>query len=103
MAEPRPLPIACSLGAADLAVRRSEIGALGRDGLLRAAIDGPRAVLVFRVEVRGRVEAVAAAEAECCAFLAMSVHEAGAGEIELRIEGPPDAEPVVRELAAAFG
>lgn len=100
----RALPMACTLTAGDLATRLAEIGALGRDGLLRAEVDGPRAVLVFRAGVRERVEAVAATEAECCAVLAIDVRGGGdGGEVELHIAGPPEAEPVVRELVASFG
>ncbi len=96
-------PIACSLGARDLSVRLAEIAAVGRDGLLGADVSERVAVLRFRPEVRGRLEAVVAAEAECCAFLAMSLRDAGDAGLELRIEAPAGGEAVLRELAAAFG
>jgi hypothetical protein len=98
------LPIACSLTAAELPERLAEIGAIGREGLLGADIDGAVALLRFRGggDTRARLERIVAAEAQCCAFLAMGLRD-DRDAIELRIEAPPGAEPVVRELVAAFG
>ena len=63
-----------------------------RDGTLR-----------FRATpgIRRRLAAIVAAEAECCAFLSLSLHEAN-GELLLEVSAPPDAEPVAAELARAF-
>ena len=99
---PTDLPIACSLGAADLAARLAEIRAVGEEGLVRADVDGRRALLVFRAGVRTRVEAIVAAEAECCAFLDMSLRDAGDGALELSIATPPGGEVVLHELVGAF-
>jgi hypothetical protein len=95
-------PIACSLGAGELSARLVEIAEVGRAGLLAALVREREAVLQFAPHVRGRLEAVVAAEAACCAFLAMSLREAG-GAVELRIEAPEGAEAVLRDLAGAFG
>jgi len=98
---PRELPIACSLSASDLSRRVEEIAALGRDGLLDAEASDTSAVLRFRPGVRARLEAVVAAEAECCPFLTLDVRELS-GALELRISAPAGAQPVVRDLVAAF-
>jgi hypothetical protein len=97
----RELPIACSLGAADLERRMAEIRAVGRDALLGTGPDGS---LRFRASegIRGRLEAIVAAEAECCAFLSLDLRDAGGGELRLTISAPPEAEPVAAELASAF-
>jgi hypothetical protein len=95
-------PIACSLAAGELSARLAQIAAVGRDGLLDADVSQRVAVLRFRADVRARLEAVVAAEAECCAFLAMSLRDGGEA-VELRIEAPEGAEAVLRDLAATFG
>lgn len=101
---PTELPIACSLTAAELPARLAEIGAIGRASLLGAEVSPSTAVLSFRGggDTRARLEAIVAAEADCCAFLAMSLRDTGAGAIELRIAAPPGGEPVMHELVAAF-
>jgi hypothetical protein len=98
------LPIACSLSAIELPARRERIAALGRDALRRAHVSAAHADLHFSDEpgVRERVLAFAAAESECCAFLAMRV-DAGADAVVLSIDAPDGAEPVLRELIDAFG
>jgi hypothetical protein len=60
-------------------------------------------VLSFRpdAEIRARVEAIAAAESECCAFLDFRV-EYGAVATVLTISAPNGGAEVVHELAAAF-
>lgn len=97
---PQP-PIACSLSSTELPRRLDEMSAIGRAGLLAAEIDGGRAVLRFRAEARGRLAAVVAAEAECCAFLRMELSEES-GAIRLTMDAPAGAEPVLSDLVAAF-
>ncbi len=100
---PADLPIACSLSAAELPARLATMTALGRDALLdvRMCDAGARLRFARNAEVRGRVDAVVAAESRCCAFLAMTVTE-DAGAIALEIEAPDGAEPVLRDLVDAF-
>jgi hypothetical protein len=98
----RPLPIACSLGSAELAERLAAMRAVGAEGWLGSSITGRAAVVTFRASVRARVGEIVAAEAECCAFLEMSLQDAAAGEVELTIVAPPGAEPVLRELVDAL-
>lgn len=96
----KPPPIACTLGSADLQARLSELRALGADGLVSLSEETGRAVLRFRPEARihRRVEAVAAAEAECCAFLDLRLeHDAEA--TVLTITAPNGGAEVVHELA----
>ena len=99
----RPLPIACSLGATDLAARGAELRALGGDGLVSVSEAPGRAVLTFRpdAEIRERVDAIVAAESECCAFLDFRV-EHGTEATVLTISAPNGGAEVVNGLAAAF-
>jgi hypothetical protein len=99
----RQLPIACSLSAADLQDRVAQIRALGRDALVGTSERDGAVVLRFRPdpEIRERVEAIVAAESECCAFLGFRLeHEAGA--TVLTISAPNGGAEVAHELAAAF-
>ena len=99
----RPLPIACSLSAEDLAVRGAELRALGGDGLVDATEEPGGAVLRFRPDpsVRERVEAVVAAESECCAFLDFEL-EHGEDATVLTISSPNGGAEMVHELAAVL-
>jgi hypothetical protein len=98
------LPIACSLTAAEMPARLAEMAAVGTASLLGVETGDGRATLRFRgdAETRARLEAVVAAEAECCAFLAMTLGNEGEA-IVLTIEAPTGAEPVMGELVRAFG
>ena len=93
-------PIACTLSAAALSARLAEMNRLGRDALL--SVDGA-GTLRFRAdtETRARLEAIVAAEAECCPFLDMDVREED-GALVLEIRAPQEAEPVVADLVSAF-
>jgi hypothetical protein len=99
----RPLPIACTLTPTDLRARGEELRALGGDGLLGTSEEDRRAVLRFRPDpsVRERVEAVVAAESECCAFLDFGV-EHGDDATVLTISAPNGGAEMVHELAAAL-
>jgi len=65
-------PIACTLDPERMARRAEEIRALCRDGLIGVT-------LRFRPdpEIRARVDAIVAAESECCSFMDF---ELGAGD-----------------------
>jgi hypothetical protein len=99
----QPLPIACTLSAADLEVRLAELRALGSDALRDVSEQAGRAVLRFRSgpDVARRVDAAVAAESECCAFLDFHV-EHGAEATVLTVEAPDGAAEIVHELAEAF-
>jgi hypothetical protein len=100
----QPLPIACTLSSSDLASRIEELRALGGDGLLSVTESSGRAELRFRPDpdIRRRVEAAAAAEAQCCAFLAFRVESRDDATV-LTITAPDGAEAAVGQLVAAFG
>jgi phosphotransferase system HPr-like phosphotransfer protein len=97
------LPIACTLGAGDFETRQAELSALGRRSLI--SIEHPAGspvVLAFRRDAatKAELERIAAAEAECCGFLKLTIT---AGEsLELTIEGPDDAGAVIEDLVGAF-
>jgi hypothetical protein len=99
----RELPIACSLSAGDLNDRLAEIADLGRDALLEAELAGLRAELRFARDpgIPQRLARIVAAESECCAFLSMAVRPEP-DAVVLTIAAPEGAEPVVRDLVAAF-
>jgi hypothetical protein len=86
-----------------LPVRLAEMAALGGAALVDACQDAAHAELRFAAApgVHRRVEAIVAAESQCCAFLTMRV----TGEpdtIVLTIDAPEGAEPVLQELLDAF-
>jgi MerR family transcriptional regulator, copper efflux regulator len=93
-------PIACSLSATDLSARLAEMKRLGGDALLSADGEG---TLRFRGDMatRARLEAIVAAEADCCPFLDMHLREE-AGALVLEIRAAQEAAPVVAELVSAF-
>jgi hypothetical protein len=100
---PAELPIACSLNASELPARLDEMAALGRAVLIDARTEPTRAQLRFAagIGVRARVEAIVAAESECCAFLDMRVSDEP-DSVVLTIDAPEDAELVLAELVDAF-
>ena len=97
------LPIVCTLSAAALPLRLAQMADLGRAALLDVDHDERRAQLRFaRGEgVRERVQAIAAAESQCCAFLTMHVGE-NTEDVVLVIEAPHGAELVLADLVDAF-
>jgi hypothetical protein len=99
---PTELPIACTLSAAEMPGRLEEISALG-DRLLSRDNDGRRVILSFRRDgdTRGRLEALVAAEARCCAFLELTLSEDDEA-ISLTILAPEGAEEALGEFAGAF-
>jgi hypothetical protein len=90
------LPLACTLGADALSRRESEIRRLFEDALVESRLDGGRLALRFQGDATDRVEALAAAERECCAFLGISV---GPGP-EMVIEAPEGAETTLEGFAS---
>jgi hypothetical protein len=98
---PSELPIACSLSAAESPQRLAEMSAIGHSSLLRAEIDGARAVLAFRAGAAEQLARIVTAEAECCAFLNMELDDMP-DAVRLTIEAPTGAEPVLQDLVAAF-
>ena len=98
---PSELPIACSLSAAELPQRLAEMSDIGRASLVAAETDASRAVLTFRPAAVEQLAVIVAAEAECCSFLKMKLDD-GPDAVQLTIEAPAGAEPVLQDLVAAF-
>jgi hypothetical protein len=96
-------PIACTLDASDRPQRDRDIRGLGRDALLSLDRGAQTAILRFRPEpgVRRRVEAIAAAEGDCCAFFDFDLAETSEA-ITLTIAAPDGGEPIMNELASMF-
>lgn len=96
-------PIACSLRTDELARRLEEIESVGAESLLSQRLDGEAQVLRFQADARTRrrLEAIVAAEAECCPFLELDLKEEGE-QLVLTIAAPPETAPVAAELAGAF-
>jgi hypothetical protein len=96
-------PIACTLDASERPQRERDIRGLGRDALLSVDRGALIATLRFRPEpgVRERVEAIAAAEGDCCGFLSFEVADAHEA-ITLTIVAPEGGEPMLEELASMF-
>lgn len=96
-------PVACSLDASGLERRLAAIGEVGARSLVSHAVDGDSHLLRFQAgsATRRRLEEIAAAEAECCPFLDLSLSEEG-DELVLSISAPEEALAVAAQLAEAF-
>lgn len=96
-------PIACTLDADERLEREREIGSLGSEGLLTVERSERSATLRFRPDpgIRDRVEALAAAEGRCCAFLDFDVTVERDATV-LTIDAPEGGEPIMQELVSAF-
>jgi hypothetical protein len=97
------LPIVCSLDASGLEERLAAIAEVGADALRGRSLEGGGHHLRFRSDprTRRRLEEVIAAEAECCAFLDLSLREAGE-ELILSIAAPEAGQSTADALAGAF-
>ncbi len=100
---PAELPIACSLSATELPERLAEMAALGDSALVDTRTEPTHAELRFAAGdgVRERVDAIVAAESQCCSFLTMRATEEP-DLVVLTIDGPEGAEIVISEMVAAF-
>jgi MerR family copper efflux transcriptional regulator len=95
---PSPLPLACTLTAGEQRSRRAWIDDLSQRLVARTQTpDG--AVLRFRADAdtERQLEALVAAEARCCPFLAFGV-TANGDALELRVRGPAEARPIIDDL-----
>ena len=100
---PTDRPIACALSATEYPRRLAEMRALGAAALIDADTGPTRAMLRFAAGAgaRDRVEAVVAAESECCSFLDMSVTDEP-DMVALTINAPAEAALVLEEIVGAF-
>lgn len=92
-------PIACTLSPDQYRNRTADLAALaGRALRSREPIAGGERLTFARSdEIERELEAVVAAEASCCAFLAFDI-ERHDDRLVLDISGPQDARPVIAEL-----
>ena len=95
----RELPLACSLDASGLAERQERWRAIGERALRDRSRAGDAARLTFAgsAGVEEELRELVRLEAECCAFLDMSLVADG-DEVVLTIAGPPDAAPIVESF-----
>jgi len=97
-------PVACALGAGDMAWRAARWEALAGRSLVRAAGTERGLRLVFRADpgVAGELGDLVALERDCCAFAVWLVHEHDA-EIALDVTGDsPDAVAAIKSLFPAL-
>ena len=97
---PTEVPIACTLGGSDRRARAVAIRELGDRALVGLEANDRRARLRFHGE-RERVEALVAAESQCCAFLQFAIARDGE-ETEVEIRTPEGGESLLRALVAAI-
>jgi hypothetical protein len=98
------LPLACALGPGDGQARMLRWRALAEKGAPRARRRGHRLEVRYRPEpgVGEELEALAAAERSCCAFVSWEVAEEG-GHPVLRVTADPARPDDVAPIAALFG
>ena len=96
-------PMACTLGAGEMAGRAARWATLTSRSLMRAARSERGMRLVFAADpgVADELRSLIAMERDCCAFASWSVHEHGA-ELALDVTGDgPDAVAAVQSLFPA--
>jgi hypothetical protein len=98
------LPLACALGADDGPARMRRWQALAEKGRPSARRHGHRLEVRYQAEpgVRDELEALAAAERECCSFVSWAVIQDGESSV-LRVVGDPSDPDAVTPIAALFG
>lgn len=96
-------PIACSLSGDDYQQRLAAVQAIGRRAWLDTEVRSDGVTLTFRNDgdVRDELMALAAAESDCCPFLAISL-DADGSRLRVSISGPVEAIPIVRDVARSF-
>ncbi len=94
------MPIACALGTAGRSARLAAARELGERALVGLHVSDRRARLRFRGE-RERVEALVAAERECCAFFTFATVR-NDEETEVEIQTPGGGERLLRALVVGI-
>ena len=96
-------PIACSLTSAEMPARLAQMAAIGQAALIAFHRDVDAVTLRFQASdaTRARLEAIVAAEADCCSFLEMRLRD-DASSIALEIAAPAGAEPILDDFINAF-
>jgi hypothetical protein len=91
--------VACSLSTTDLAARHKQAAELFDEGLTAADHYGDTLELRFRERYESRIEALAAAERECCPFMDIDVRREGR-EVVLLLDCPPEAAKALDPFAS---
>jgi hypothetical protein len=105
MTDSIPVPVlACTLSAPAAAERAGRWDAFLHENLLRrsATPRGVRLELRPRPAVAAELDALVAAERECCAFLTMRVRRAG-DRLVLEVDAPAEAREIVAAMFGAAG
>lgn len=95
-------PIACTLAPDRMRERMSLIDALASDALVAQEPIAGGVRVRFRDEpgIEQRVSELAAAESQCCAFLACNVYRDGQAVV-LEMTGSPEAQSAIRQIIPA--
>lgn len=96
-----PADYRCTLSLDELPARTDQIQRLV-DGLHSRERDGRRVRLSFDPGLSGVVAAFVRDESECCAFYDFAVEERD-DTVQLTVEAPAGAEPLLDSLYAVFG
>jgi hypothetical protein len=96
-------PVACSLNAGQLQERIAAISEVGARSLTSHTTESNRHILRFRGsrKTRRQLEAIVAAEADCCSFLDLSLRDDGE-DLVLSIAAPDHAKELGDQLAQSF-
>jgi hypothetical protein len=90
--------LACSLRGDDLASRQRWLGELSARALrVTRSESGVSVAFPPDAGLEAELRALTAAEAECCAFLRISVRRAD-GAVELDVTGPAAAGPIIDQM-----
>jgi hypothetical protein len=96
-------PIACSLSASDYRERLAAITEVGASSLINVDERLAETVMRFRFssESRDKLQTIVSKEAECCAFLDLSLTTSN-DELVLRLVAPDEARPIVDDLVGSL-
>jgi hypothetical protein len=97
----KELPIACSLGADELAERADRWRELAERGLISASETDRGVLQRYRWDqaVERELGELIALEAECCPFLELRIERQD--ELLVNVSGPPGAEELVATFAGS--
>lgn len=95
----QPLPIACTLSAAEQGARAEEWRSLLRESARDESASERGVTLRLDPRAESELRRLVAAESRCCAFLEFDLRRDGS-DLLLTVQGPDEALPIIRELFA---